>query len=286
MKVLVTGATGGLGNSIIHHLLARGIEVVATSRDIVKAKESDFYKDVTYIPLDIYDFPEANLFDHFQKPDRVIHCAWEKLGAAEYKNPLHTTLILEKHKSFLTNLIDGGLKDLTVVGTCYEYGLREGILEESYSCEPTVEYSIAKNLLREYVETYIKSKDCILKWMRVFYVFGEVKGRKNLYTHLVEAVQRGEESFNMSGGEQIRDFLTTHEVADIIIRTSLQKEVTGVINCCSGKPVKLKTMIQDFLSKNNYKIKLNFGFYPYPDYEPMETWGAVEKLNKILSTQK
>lgn len=286
MRILVTGATGGLGNSIIHNLLNRGIEVVATSRDIEKAKASDFFQKVTYIPLDIYSISDINLFEYFQKPDCVIHCAWEKLGAAEYKNPLHTTLILEKHKAFLANLIDGGLKDLTIVGTCYEYGLKEGILQEDDPSEPTVEYSISKNLLREYMEMYTKSKSCILKWIRVFYVFGEVKGRKNLYTHLLEAIQRGDESFNMSGGEQVRDFLTTEQVADIIIRTSIQKEITGIVNCCSGKPVKLKTMIQDFLTENSYKIKLNFGFYPYPDYEPMETWGSVEKLNKILSKQK
>ena len=205
MKILVTGATGGLGATIIDNLLKRGVDVIATSRDIEKAKQSDFYDKVTYLPHDIYEDTSKDLFIYFQKPDAIIHCAWEKLGAAEYKNPLHTSLILGKHKAFLTNLINHGLKDITVVGTCYEYGLKEGVLKEDDPSSPTVEYSISKNLLREYLQTTTFVHPIQWKWVRVFYVFGEVKGRKNLYTHLIEAVKKGEASFNMSGGEQIRD---------------------------------------------------------------------------------
>jgi nucleoside-diphosphate-sugar epimerase len=281
MKVLVTGATGGLGTLIVENLLKRGISVVATSRDAEKAKKSDFYSQVRYIPYEITSMPTGDLYKYFDKPDAIIHCAWEKLGAAEYKNPIHTQEILPKHKAFLQNFITNGLKDITVIGSCYEYGLTEGVLKEEFESKPTVEYSIAKNLLREWIEEQISGKDCILKWARVFYVFGEVKGRKNLYTQLVEAIQRGDKIFNMSGGEQIRDFLTSEQIADIIVRMTLQKNVTGIINCCSGRPVRLKDFINDFLEKNNFKIDLNFGYYPYPDYEPMWTWGSIDKLKKI-----
>jgi nucleoside-diphosphate-sugar epimerase len=225
---------------------------------------------------------EKNLYEYFDKPDAMIHCAWEKLGAAEYKNSIHTTDILDKHKLFVHNLIKNGLKDITVIGSCYEYGLTEGVLKEDMPSKPTVEYSIAKNLLREYIEQEFSGTQGQVKWVRVFYVFGEVKGRKNLYTQLVEAIQRGDKTFNMSGGEQIRDFLSSEQIADIIAQISLQKKTTGIINCCSGRPVRLKDYINDFLEKNNYKIELNFGFYPYPDYEPMWTWGSVDKLNAAL----
>ena len=29
-------------------------------------------------------------------------------------------------------------------------------------------------------------------------------------------------------------------------------------------------------------IKLNLGYYPYPDFEPMKFWGDTNKINKIL----
>jgi dTDP-6-deoxy-L-talose 4-dehydrogenase (NAD+) len=281
MKVLVTGATGGLGSLIVNNLLSRGINVIATSRNEEKAKLSDFYSKVKFIPYDINGKDDINLFEYFEKPDSVIHAAWEKLD--QYKNEIHVTELLENHKKFVSNLMKNGLKDFNCIGTCYEYGLREGVLVEDFKPEPTVAYSIAKNLLREFVEQENQKYKIDYKWIRVFYVFGEVKGRKNLYTQLITAVKNGEKSFNMSGGEQIRDFLSSEEIADIIVRISIQNKVTGLINCCSGKPVKLKNYIMEFLKRNNYSIDLNLGYYPYTDYEPMETWGDTKKMERALN---
>jgi nucleoside-diphosphate-sugar epimerase len=283
MKVLVTGATGGLGELVISKLLSQNIKVIATSRNEEKAEQCDFFSKVTYLPFDINSQNNSDLYSYFNKPDALIHLAWEKLD--EYKNDAHTTSILENHKQFLSNLIDNGLKDITVVGTCYEYGLQEGILKENMDSKPVLPYPQGKNLLREFLEAKQKSTTFNFKWARVFYVFGEVKGRKNLYTHLINAIKNKDESFNMSGGEQIRDFLSPDEIAERIVKIALQNKTLGVINCCSGKPVKLKDFVTDFLNKNNYKIKLNLGVYPYADYEPMETWGDTVKLDAVLNNK-
>jgi len=281
MRVLVTGATGGLGRLVINKLLNLGAEVIATSHDPHEAPNCDFFSKVKYFPLDINKQDGSDLYSYFGKPDALIHLAWEKLD--EYKNEAHITSILENHKEFISNLIDGGLKDITVIGTCYEYGLQEGVLKENMAANPILPYPQGKNLLREFIESKQKTNSFSLKWIRVFYVFGEVRGRKNLYTHLVNAINNKDESFNMSGGEQVRDFLSPDEIAQRIAKIALQNKVLGIINCCSGNPVKLKDFVNNFLAKNNYKIKLNLGVYPYPDYEPMETWGDSEKLNSILS---
>lgn len=280
MKVLVTGATGGMGGLIIDRLLTQGVEVVATSRDSEKAKQSSFYGKIKYIPYDFNTPLDIDLFTYFGEPDALIHPAWEKLN--DFKSQEHVDVFLQNHKLFVSNLLAGGLKNFNGVGTCYECGLFEGLLKEDSPSVPTLPYAEAKNLLRQFTEAECKKYGASYKWIRIFYVFGEVKGRKNLYTLLNEAVQRGDEIFNMSAGEQVRDFLSPFEIAERIVRISLQNEQKGIVNCCSGKPVKLKEFVNEYLLKNDYKISLNLGFYPYPDYEPMETWGSVEKLNKIL----
>ena len=85
----------------------------------------------------------------------------------------------------------------------------------------------------------------------------------------------------MSGGEQVRDFLPVEKVAAYITSIALQNDVTGIINCCSGKPVKIKKLVEDFVRSRNKQIHLNLGFYPYPDYEPMSFWGDNTKLKKV-----
>lgn len=48
----------------------------------------------------------------------------------------------------------------------------------------------------------------------------------------------------MSAGEQLRDYLPVEKVAEIIVKTSMQMEITGIINCCSGKPVSIKKWLK------------------------------------------
>jgi dTDP-6-deoxy-L-talose 4-dehydrogenase (NAD+) len=206
--------------------------------------------------------------------------AWEKLN--DYKNEAHLGSILENNKAFLKNLIQNGLKDVTVVGTCYEYGLQEGELKEEMPSKPVLAYPEGKNVLREYLEQLKSNYTFSLKWARVFYVFGTIKGRKNLYTLLLSAIENNEKTFNMSGGEQVRDFLSPTEIAKNLVAIALQKKEEGIINCCSGKPVKLKQVVNDFLLSKNYQLEINYGFYPYLDYEPMVSWGANTRLMRIL----
>lgn len=285
MRILVTGASGGLGQLVINQLIELGCyEIIATSKDFEKAKALDFYSKVEYIPYDISEtINTTNLFDFFKKPDILIHLAWNNLN--NYKDESHETTILESHKLFLNNLIEHGLKNINVIGTCYEYGIQEGELEESMHSEPIQSYPIAKNKLRLYLERLQENISFNLKWIRVFYVFGESLGRKNLYTLLNQAIKNEEKSFDMSGGEQIRDFLSPSEISDIIIKISIQNKILGIINCCSGKPVILKDFIKEYLSQNNYHIDLNLGVLSYASYEPMKTWGSIKKLNKIITQQ-
>jgi dTDP-6-deoxy-L-talose 4-dehydrogenase (NAD+) len=112
-------------------------------------------------------------------------------------------------------------------------------------------------------------------------MYGKGQNPNSLLSQLDKALANGEQVFNMSGGEQIRDFLPVEKVAANIVRIALQEKVTGVINCCSGEPVTVKRFVENYLDKQNKKITLNIGFYPYPDYEPMSFWGDITKLKNI-----
>ena len=42
-------------------------------------------------------------------------------------------------------------------------------------------------------------------------------------------------------------------------------------------------LVQNYLDEHSAKIKLNLGYYPYPDYEPFAFWGDTKKLNTALN---
>jgi dTDP-6-deoxy-L-talose 4-dehydrogenase (NAD+) len=41
----------------------------------------------------------------------------------------------------------------------------------------------------------------------------------------------------------------------------------------------VRKLVEQWLLEENLKIELNFGHYPYPDYEPMAFWGDCKKLS-------
>ena len=90
----------------------------------------------------------------------------------------------------------------------------------------------------------------------------------------------------MSGGEQLRDYLPVEKVAEDIVKIAMQNKVNGIINCCSGIPMSIRKLVENYLAERQKKIYQDLGYYLYSDYEPMAFWGDVDKLNMAFSELK
>lgn len=279
MKVLVTGATGFIGQHLIKRLLKSQHEVLATSRDAEKARYCEWYNTVLYIQRDLND-AEGDLYRYFQEPDVLIHLGWG--GLPNYNELFHIERNLPCSYSLIKNLLENGLKKLVVLGTCFEYGLQEGMLNEDMDTRPVTCYGLAKDTLRRYIEQLKKKYDFQYKWIRLFYVYGQGQSPNSILSQLEKALIKGDAIFNMSKGQQLRDYLSVDKVSDYIVRILEQEHTNGVINCCSGEPISIKCFVENYLCEKQGAIELNLGYYPYPDYEPKEFWGNITKLNSAL----
>jgi nucleoside-diphosphate-sugar epimerase len=283
-KILVTGATGFIGQYVVSELLLRGHRVIASSAHADKAANAPWYDKVDYIPFDLSQAdPSADYYHFFGQPDNLIHLAWE--GLPDYKAGFHLQVNYPRHAAFLENLIRGGLRDITVTGTCFEYGMQEGSLREDLPPQPDNQYALAKDTLRRFLEDLQARQHFVLKWARLFYMYGKGQNQKSLLSQLDRAIDNGDKVFNMSGGEQVRDYLPVEKAAEYIVRIALQQKVTGIINCCSAQPVTIKELVEQHLRRRDAEISLNTGYYPYPDYEPMRFWGNDAKLKTILKDE-
>lgn len=281
LKILVTGATGFIGNHLLKELLKdTKNEIIATSRDIEKVKKYEWFSRVKYISYDLNSQEELNLFEYFDKPDKIIHLAWD--GLPNYNDLIHIEKNLFNNYQFIKNLVANGLKDITITGTCFEYGMIDGCLSEDIQTNPSNSYAIAKDSLKKFIEELKKQYKFNYKWIRLFYMYGEGQGEKSLIALLDKAIQNGEKEFNMSGGEQLRDYLHIQEVVSNISKIALQNKIDNqVINCCSGKPISIRKFVENYLDEKDYSMKLNLGYYSYPIYEPMAFWGNDLKLSLI-----
>lgn len=281
-KILVTGATGFIGNYVVQELLKNNCIVIATSPDEQKAKQYSWFNKVKYIPFKLENFDNGiNYFSFFDEPYIVIHLAWE--GLPNYKSLFHFEDNLPRHYSFLKNLVLNGVTDITITGTCFEYGMQQGCLNEDLPSMPANPYALAKDTLRKFLQELQKINRFHFKWVRLFYMYGSGQNPNSLLSQLDKALANGESTFNMSGGEQVRDYLPVEKVAEYIAAIALQNCTEGIINCCSGTPVTVKELVEKYLEKQHKNIALNLGYYPYPDYEPMRFWGDNKKLKTIIN---
>jgi nucleoside-diphosphate-sugar epimerase len=280
VRVLVTGATGFIGTYVVQQLLNREHEVIAVARDEKKAATLSWYPRVKFVACDIHSNSAELTAEHLGCPDALVHLAWP--GLPNYEALFHYEDTLIADYRFVKSLVEQGLKQVLVTGTCLEYGMQQGCLSEDQPTLPTNPYALAKDALRKFLQSLQKQTPFTLQWFRLFYMHGGGQNPNSLLAQLDSAIDRGDEVFNMSGGEQVRDFLPVEEVARRIVRLSERVDLDGIYNCCSGTPISVRTFVEKRIHERNAKIELNLGHYPYPDYEPMEFWGDTTKYTEEI----
>ena len=282
MRILVTGSSGYIGSKVIPKLLDLGHEVMYTSRSDSVRKFS-WYDDKSNINLDFSKLQDFD-FQAIGNVDLLIDLAWGHLD--DFRSEKHISEELFYHYDFIKNMILAGVKDIVVLGTCLEYGLLEGELYENMLANPVIEYAIAKDSLRRFIESYNKNHEFSFKWIRLFYNYSYTEDKikpNSILDQLSKAIKNGETTFNMSKGDQLRDYLDIDEVVDYIVKLSLQKKILGIINCSSGKAISVNSLVENYVHNNNITINLNRGYYSYSEYEPFSFWGNNDKLNEILN---
>ena len=192
---------------------------------------------------------------------------------------------LSAHYKFLTRLINDGLQQLAVMGTMHEIGYWEGAIDETTPCNPLSMYGIAKDALRRSMMLYCKNNNCILQWLRCYYILGDDKKNNSIFCKLLKADEEGKKTFPFTSGKNQYDFIEVDELAKMLSSAVLQKEVTGIINCCTGKPMSLGNRVEQFINDNNLDITLDYGAFPDRPYDSPCEYGNSEKINSILARQ-
>ncbi len=266
-KIIVTGATGFIGQNLIPLLIKKNYEVVAIARNLEKAKQFEWYSQVTFIVHDIY---KGSIPIEIKKNSGLIHLAWQ--GLPNYKSSFHLEENLPQNFQFIKSMVESGVRKVLVAGTCFEYGFQEGPLSSTTPAAPSNPYAVAKDTLRQNLEKLREEESYSLIWTRLFYMYGPGQNSKSIIAQLDAAIDDGEEVFNMSGGEQLRDYLPIQSVVEKLLGV-FESEDEGIYNICSGKPISIRKLVEERVKERGSSIKLNLGYYPYADYEPMAFWG-------------
>lgn len=273
-KVLVTGAGGYIGRHIVTSLLDKGANVIAVDFNIDKIDERAERKVV-----DIFSGDE-DLYEKLGKPDVCLHMAWK--DGFVHGSDAHIEM-LSSHYSFIKYMVEKGTKQIAVMGTMHEVGYYEGEINADTPCNPISLYGIAKDALRRSLMLLADREKFTLQWLRAYYIYGDDKYSNSIFAKIVAAAEEGKKTFPLNSGKNKYDFISVDDLADQISSCVMQREVEGIINCCSGKPVSLGEMVESFIKEHNFDIELQYGVFPDRPYDSPAIWGNSDKINKVMN---
>ena len=269
MKILITGGTGFVGNYVVEELINRKHRITCIYRDKKKLELCNWKDKVRVVNADIYK--DNSYLKNINNIDALVHLAWS--GLPNYQSDHHTKINFPGSVEFIKAILKKGIKQILVTGTCFEFGKQYGPLSPNMLTYPDNPYGVAKNKLREWLQNYQKENHFILQWVRLFYMYGIGQNYNSIISQLDKAIDKNEHVFNMSDGEQLRDYLKVTDVAKQLVTLLENPEINGIQHCCSGKPISIRRLVEEHIKERKATIKLNLGYYSYPEHEAMAFWG-------------
>jgi dTDP-6-deoxy-L-talose 4-dehydrogenase (NAD+) len=186
--------------------------------------------------------------DQCTPDDAVIHLGWRGLpnfeSTAHYEN-------LHLQSDLFGRLRRRGVRNLTIPGTCLE------------TVPNPPHYAKAKLALYDDVREHFD-----LKWIRLWYVWGQGQRPTGLVPSLFRAIANGKETFSVVDGE--RDFVHVRQAAFELVDATLESD-SIIKDCSSGSALAVDRFCREISGEYGIEIVRD---YPAPAYEPFSFHGT------------
>lgn len=168
------------------------------------------------------------------------------------------------------------------MGSMHEVGYHEGMVVSDTPCNPSSQYGIAKNALRQSILQYSKGKTTSVKWLRGFYIYGDDLMGSSIFSKIAQQAEIGAKTFPFTTGKNKYDFISLEKLVKQIACASTQNAIDGIINVCSGEAISLGDKIEQFIKERGYDIKLDYGSYPDRPYDSPIIYGDATIINNLM----
>ena len=283
LTALVTGGNGFIGSNLVRALLKRKwkVFVLVRKNSTLGTKRLAGLKNINHVfKEDLFDTKKLKY--HIPRFDVCFHLA--AYGVDHNQNNLHD--IIDGNIRFIIDLLEFCRSNKTNkvinTGTCFEYGLNEGImLPETTRLNPHSYYATAKVACENMANLYAKANSMDLLTIRPFGVFGEREGLHRLVPQLMHAVI-SKKPLDMTKGEQVRDYLYVKDLVEAYIMLALTEVPRyEAYNVCSS----VELTIKDLAMKTAEIAKMNpdifkMGALNYRKNEVMHFVGDNSKIKR------
>lgn len=264
--IIVTGANGFIGKYVGNELSRNGIEYISIVRNRKKINSSG-----RIIEADLADY--IDLVDKLSgiKIEACIHLAWEGIPDYSYE-------VSEKNLIIGLNILrlcrELHIDNLVISGSCWEYDNPEGSIRTDHAVQYNDAFKAAKDSLHMMASSFCREYGIHLNWLRLFYVFGQGQRKGSLIPYIIDCFRRGIKP-ELNGAYNENDFIYAGDVADAIVKVSLNHGYKETLNVGSGKATKVLDIVRYIADKFDFDEKLldypvQIGRSFYADEEEMK----------------
>ena len=250
MKILLTGAAGGIGSALGYYLFKKGhnLTLVDNLRNgyeenlLIGGKEFGNFCNQDVCDSELGD----KLLDSY---DCIIHLA-AITALPDCESNVNDTIRI--NVAGTTNIMECARKwnvphiIFASTSAIYENN-KEKLFTENLSVNPHLWYSLSKKMAEEVCESYRVNYGMSITTLRFFNVFGPRQDihRKNppLLNYLVREIVQGKQPVLHSTGEQARDYIHVDDVIKLI-DLCLEKKPDDTFNVCTGSLLSVNQIVQ------------------------------------------
>jgi len=234
VRILVTGASGFIGLSVVQCLEQQGQNVLALSRSISNEPTTAL---VNWLKADLTSPATYQVAIKEFAPQVVIHLAWQGIPDFSFersRNNLNHSLDL---LSFAVGL--GSCRKILVSGSCFELNRLKGECAETEIGNPKDNFTWTKHALRSWLEVICAKEKIDLGWMRVFYVYGPRQRQESLIPSILTHLQNGRLP-DLRIPQNANDFVFVDDVAKGFSNAVSNEFPSGIYNLGSGGSTPVK----------------------------------------------
>ena len=275
-RILLTGATGFVGQQVLKFLLNEDVRIRCIVREGKKSELPISKKlESPLVTKDLFEESEEWWRSALEGIHTIIHAAWYAEPGKYQLSPKNLDCLLGSIV-MAKAAISSGVKRFVGIGTCFEYQQAGEKLTTDAPLGPTSPYAATKASAYLSLSHIFPICGVEFAWCRLFYLYGEGEDPRRLVQSLRLSLSEGRE-VALTAGNQVRDFLDVAEAGQRIAKVALGK-VTGAVNICSGMPVTVRELAESIADEYRRRDLLQFGARPENPVDPSFVVGIPTPL--------
>lgn len=290
-KFLITGATGLIGSTLVHCLMAlnKDIQITCPVRNLDKARTMyDYEADkINFVECDLMEYlNDLSVEDDF---NYIVHCASPTVGKYMIEHPIETYMLaIDSTRSILEYVHKIENCKVVYVSSLEYYGqiFDDKVITEDMqgyvdNTAPRSSYPLGKRAAEFLCAAYAKQYGVNVKVARLTQTFGAgVSTDDNrVFAQFARSVIKGENIVMHTKGESAKPYCYTTDCVSAILYILLKGEKGEAYNVANQETyISIKDMANFLCTHFNPQLRVVIEEHPEMGYAP------VTKLN--LSTEK